>query len=297
MILHIKAVGATDIPKMDVIGKADPYLSIKYNKSDKPLKTSYCKKTYSPIWDEEFHLPVDNNDFIHMELIDYDKLTDDDLISTRDFPIQSFQLGKIYDDWFDFFPAPKIPKPGKVHLVFHLANNDDKPFVPSVKKEKAKNVFHKLKHQSITQQQYEEFRESFNEIDEDNNGSITLEETKKFLEKIGVNHVFAPLAFEVCNKDPNGSIKFDEFAPFYQILDDIGKDQNYIYRLLFTKLDEDKSGYLELKEVLQLLFFFGGDDWNEDDAQRFIENHDSNNDGKLNFDELCSLINDELDDN
>ncbi|KAK8892468.1 Protein Aster-C [Tritrichomonas musculus] len=296
MILHIKVVAATDIPKMDVIGKADPYLTIKYNKSKKEMKTSYCKQTYSPIWNEEFHVPVDIDGLIHMELFDWDKVTKDDLISTKDFPINTFQEGKISDDWYEFVPEPKIKKPGKVHLVFHLASKDQTPFVKN-SQSKTKNNFYMLKPKLVTDEQYEFLLEAFNEIDEDHNGNINLSETKNFLEKIGVNHVFAPLAFEICDKNQNSTITFDEFRPFYKLLGDIEKDRSTIYKVLFDKFDSDKNGYLDKKEVVRLLFFFGGDDWNEDDAIRFIDNHDTNNDGKLNFNELCNLIEDEISNN
>lgn len=294
MKLHIKAIGANEVPKMDVFGKADPYLIINYSKTEKPLQSTICYKTFSPIWNEEFHISVKNDDVVHFELMDFDKMKADDVISTRDFPISSFKLGKVVDDWYDFYPAKGVPKPGKVHLVFHLAKEGDKPFVHSEPEAKSKNIYYKIKHQSFTPAQMEQLKECFEEIDEDHNGSITLEETKSFLEKIGINHVFASLAFEICNKKPTDSITFEEFGPFYKLLDDIDNDNSVVYRTLFKNIDEDNNGYLDKQEVVKLLQFFGGDDWDEDDAERFIENHDKNGDGKLSFEEVAEMIDDEL---
>lgn len=290
MILHIKAVGAIDIPKMDTFGKADPYLKITDNKSQKTYKTSYCKQTYTPIWDEEFHIPVENNaeDFIHFSLIDWDPFPKHDLISTRDFPISSFEIGRVTDNFYDFFPANKVKKPGKVHLVFHLALPDQKPF------ENTKKTLHSLPTVKFAKEQQENLQEAFDEIDQDHSGSIDLTETKGFLEKIGINSCFAPLAFEICGKKLDSSIKFDEFKPFYEALNNMNNDKLCIYRILFDKFDADHSGFLDKSEVVKLLCFFGGDDWDEDDAERFIENHDTNNDGQLDFEELCELIEDEM---
>lgn len=293
MILHIKVIGANGIPKMDICGKADPYIVINYSKTKKPLKTEIKKKTFTPVWNEKFEIPVNENDAIHFEMIDYDRFKSDDLISTRDFPIAQFKLGKVTDDWYDFFPAKKVKEGGRVHLVFHLANKGDKPFTNTLPRAKTKNISYKIKHMAFTPAQLEQLKESFDEIDTDNSGSISLEETKNFMEKIGINHIFAPLAFDICNKDPKDEITFEEFGPFYKLLDELGQDPSCIYRSLFDKLDEDNSGYLEKKEVLKLLYFFGGDEWDEDDAERFIEKHDTNGDGKLDFNEVCQMIDDE----
>lgn len=92
----------------------------------------------------------------------------------------------------------------------------------------------------------------------------------------------------------DSSIKFDEFKPFYDAVNELQRDQSSIYRYLFDKFDTDHSGFLDKSEVVHLLYFFGGDDWNEDDAERFIDNHDEDHDGKLNFDELCNLLDDEM---
>lgn len=290
MILHIKAVGAINIPKMDLFGKADPYLKISYSRSDKIYKTSYCKQTFSPNWNEEFHIPVESNpeSVLHFELVDWDPLPKHDLISTRDFLITSFEVGQITDDWFDFNAAAKVPKPGKVHLVFHLALPDQQPFVQAEKK------LCRLPSVNFEPDQYQELKEAFDEIDEDKSGNINLTETKLFLEKTGINSSFAPLAFEICDKSLDSSIKFDEFKPFYDAINELQRDQSSIYRYLFDKFDTDHSGFLDKSEVVHLLYFFGGDDWNEDDAERFIDNHDEDHDGKLNFDELCNLLDDEM---
>lgn len=133
MILHIKAVEAKDVPKMDLIGKCDPFLCFRTNLSSQEWKTKVIKKTYTPEWNEEFHIPITSNmdELLHIELYDQDTFTKNDLISTRDFPVNDFQIGQVTDEWYDFAPAPKIPKGGKVRLIFHLANSGDEAFIAS----------------------------------------------------------------------------------------------------------------------------------------------------------------------
>lgn len=132
MILHIRAIEARDLPKMDAVGKADPYLTFQLDQSPEIFKTNFVKQTFDPVWNEVFHIPIyDGKDnILHVELFDMDKVSADDLISTRDFEVNNFKVGEVTDNWFDFFAAPKAEKPGKVHLIFHLANPEDEPFVP-----------------------------------------------------------------------------------------------------------------------------------------------------------------------
>lgn len=40
-------------------------------------------------------------------------------------------------------------------------------------------------------------------------------------------------------------------------------------------------------KLVKLLWFFGGNEWKKEDIKNFIDNHDRNNDGKLNFEKVC----------
>lgn len=130
--LYIRAVEATDIPKMDAFGKCDPYLVFKLNSdTTETWKTKHIQQTYEPHWDEIFRIPIKSGNAVntlHAELYDYDSLSSDDPISSHDFQISTSQLGKVIDEWYDFFPLPKVKKGGRVHLIFHLANENDFAF-------------------------------------------------------------------------------------------------------------------------------------------------------------------------
>ena len=290
MILHVKAVGAVDLPKMDVIVKVDPYLVLTNSKTKEQYKTKVIKKTYSPIWNAEFHIPVEKSPdcFIHAELFDWDRASTNELISTRDFPISLFKSGVVVDDWFEFKAAKKVPKPGKVHFIFHLSLPSQKTFQSSQKS------LYRLPKINIAPKEFVSLEEAFREIDTDQSGSIDLQETKNFLQKIGINQAFAQLAYEICGKSADSEISFDEFYPFYKALNHINNDPSCVYRLLFDKFDTDHTGYLEKNEVVKLLCFFGGDEWSKEAVENFIDNHDGNNDGKLTFEEICHLFDDEI---
>lgn len=122
MELHIRAVEATEVPKMDAIGKSDPYLKFNLSTSSQEWKTKHKNNTDKPVWNEEFHLPITSsmNDQLTISLYDKDDISKDDLISTMSFNVRNFQVGKIVDQWYTFQPAKGVKNPGKVRLVFHL---------------------------------------------------------------------------------------------------------------------------------------------------------------------------------
>ena len=95
------------------------------------MSKKYKKNTDIPVWNEEFHLPITSNmgDVLHVELYDKDDVSKDDIISTMDFRVNSFPVGKVTDTWYNFNPAKGVKSGGKVRLVFHLDRSGQTPFI------------------------------------------------------------------------------------------------------------------------------------------------------------------------
>ena len=131
MILHIRAVEAAEVPKMDVCGKSDPYLVFTLSTSSQKWKTKTKKNTVTPVWNEEFHLPITSNmtDELHVEMFDQDDISKDDQISTMNFKVREFPVGKVTDSWYNFQPVKGVKNGGKVRLVFHLDRSGQDAFI------------------------------------------------------------------------------------------------------------------------------------------------------------------------
>lgn len=121
MELHIRAVEASEIPNMDVVGKSDPYLKFTLSTSSQKWKTKSKGNAASPVWNEEFHLPITSalNDILEIKLYDED-ISKDDLISTRRFSVSDMQIGQVIDAWYSFRPEEGVKSGGKIRLIFHL---------------------------------------------------------------------------------------------------------------------------------------------------------------------------------
>ena len=133
MILHLKVVEAVDIPKMDIISKSDPYCIVSLSNSVNRQRTKTIDNTDHPVWNQEFHFPIKHNSnntpvSISITVYDEDTFSKDDIISSIEIPVNDYLVGRVYDEWYSLYPAKKVKKGGRIHLVVHVAPKDAKPF-------------------------------------------------------------------------------------------------------------------------------------------------------------------------
>lgn len=130
--LHVRVIEATDLPKMDVLGKIDPYCILYSSSSSKKQKTKTIKKNYNPKWNQDFTFPVANLqvDKLHIELFDYDEIGSDDAVSKMDLPISQFPIGQVVDQWYNMAPVKGVKKGGRLHLNVQVAPANVAPFSP-----------------------------------------------------------------------------------------------------------------------------------------------------------------------
>ena len=81
MKLHLRIIEADNIPKMDILGKADPYVVVSFTISKDTDQTEVIDKTYTPKWDKQMELRISSIDeSVVFQLKDHDKVSKDDLI-------------------------------------------------------------------------------------------------------------------------------------------------------------------------------------------------------------------------
>lgn len=138
MNLHIKVIEAVDVPKMDVFSKSDPYCVISLTGFPGRKRTKTIQNTDHPVWNEEFHFPIQNkknapfNDFgsikISVTLFDEDTFSKDDAISSIEISLNDYIVGRIYDEWYSLFPFKKLKEGGRIHMMVNVLPKDIKPF-------------------------------------------------------------------------------------------------------------------------------------------------------------------------
>lgn len=128
--LHVRAIEAQDLPKMDTFGRCDCYLIFSLDSNAHKFRGKTIKNNYNPRWNQDFHLRVSNfaSDSLNIKLMDEDAI-EDDPVGHLKIPLCSFTPNQVYDKWFDPTPAKHVKKAGRLHLMIHLAADGVQPFV------------------------------------------------------------------------------------------------------------------------------------------------------------------------
>lgn len=98
--LHIKICEARNVLKMDLGGRADPYVTLRLKSQDNKdiQKTSAIPNTLNPIWNQEFDIfVVDLNDVLLINMYDADIKYVDKMMNELQIPVNTWSIGGSLD--------------------------------------------------------------------------------------------------------------------------------------------------------------------------------------------------------
>ena len=126
--IHLK--NATNLPSADSNGLSDPYCLFTILNTKTSIKSRRIDKCLNPKWDEYFHIPINslNSDILRLEVIDWDKIGKDDKLCMIDFPLSTFEFGKIYNDIYSLTPLEGRSGGSKIELSFQITPPSVVPF-------------------------------------------------------------------------------------------------------------------------------------------------------------------------
>ncbi|KAK4371731.1 hypothetical protein RND71_007115 [Anisodus tanguticus] len=122
---------------------------------------------------------------------------------------------------------------------------------------KLKKIAVRVIAESLSAEEIAGLKEMFKMIDTDNSGSITLEELKKGLEKVGANLKDSEITslMQAADIDNSGTIDYGEFIAAMLHLNKIHKEDHMYAAFLY--FDQDGSGYITKDELQQACEKFG----------------------------------------
>ncbi|XP_021772196.1 calcium-dependent protein kinase 17-like [Chenopodium quinoa] len=131
-------------------------------------------------------------------------------------------------------------------------------------------------------------KEMFKSMDADNSGSITLEELKQGMQKQGtkLSEYEVKQLMEAADADGNGTIDYEEFITATMHMNRMDREE-HLYTA-FQYFDKDNSGYITMEELEQALQEFGMHDGR--DIKEIVSEVDSDNDGRINYDEFVAMM-------
>ena len=150
-----------------------------------------------------------------------------------------------------------------------------------------------LQHQNkmtsgLTQAQIDEFKEAFQLFDKNGDGTIQANELIEVMKSINITATTEEILDMIkdVDTDGDGNISFDEFVVMMQK----GGDEDLELREAFNVFDKDKNGEIDREELKDVLKTLTGVSHSEAEIDLMIKEADTNNDGKVNFQEFKKMM-------
>ncbi|KAG9133586.1 hypothetical protein Leryth_016532 [Lithospermum erythrorhizon] len=130
-------------------------------------------------------------------------------------------------------------------------------------------------------------KELFKMIDTDDSGTITFEELKDGLRRVGSDLMESEIKdlMEAADIDNSGTIDYGEFLAATVHLNKLEREENLVSA--FSFFDKDGSGYITIDEIQQACKEFGLSELNLDEMIREV---DQDNDGQIDYSEFAAMM-------
>ncbi|OMO79639.1 hypothetical protein CCACVL1_13526 [Corchorus capsularis] len=153
---------------------------------------------------------------------------------------------------------------------------------------KLKKVALKVIAENLSEEEIIGLKEMFKSMDTDNSGTITYEELKAGLPKLGTRLSESEVRqlMEAADVDGNGAIDYIEFITATMHMNRMERE-DHLYTA-FQYFDKDNSGYITMEELEQALKKYNMGD--EKTIKEIIAEVDTDRDGRINYDEFVAMM-------
>ncbi|KAK4491935.1 hypothetical protein RD792_002717 [Penstemon davidsonii] len=153
---------------------------------------------------------------------------------------------------------------------------------------KLKKLALKVIAQSLSEEEIRGLKSMFTNMDTDQSGTITYEELKSGLARLGskLSETEVKQLMEAADVDGNGTIDYIEFITATMHRHRLERDEHLFGAFQF--FDKDSSGYITRDELENAMKEYGMGD--EGTIKEIISEVDTDNDGKINYEEFCAMM-------
>ncbi|KAH7856743.1 hypothetical protein Vadar_005046 [Vaccinium darrowii] len=153
---------------------------------------------------------------------------------------------------------------------------------------KLKQLALKVIAENLSEEEIKGLKSMFTNIDTDNSGTITYEELRTGLARLGsrLSEVEVKQLMEAADVDGNGTIDYIEFITATMHRHKLEREE-HLFKA-FQYFDTDRSGFITRDELETAMKEYGmGDDATIKDI---ISEVDTDNDGRINYEEFCAMM-------
>ncbi|EYU17566.1 hypothetical protein ABFS82_03G074800 [Erythranthe guttata] len=153
---------------------------------------------------------------------------------------------------------------------------------------KLKKLALKVIAENMSEEEIKGLRQMFNNMDTDGSGTITYEELRTGLSKLGskLSESEIQQLMEAADVDKNGTIDYIEFITATMHRHRLDKEEN-LYKA-FQYFDKDNSGFITRDELRQAMTQYGIGD--EETIDEVLDDVDIDKDGRINYDEFKAMM-------
>jgi len=153
---------------------------------------------------------------------------------------------------------------------------------------KLKKMALKVIASNLNEEEIKGLKQMFMNMDTDNSGTITYEELKAGLAKLGskLSEAEVKQLMEAADVDGNGSIDYVEFITATMHRHKLERDE-YLFKA-FQYFDKDNSGFITRDELESALIEHEMGDTST--IKEIISEVDTDNDGRINYEEFCAMM-------
>lgn len=153
---------------------------------------------------------------------------------------------------------------------------------------KLKQLALKVIAENLSEEEIKGLKAMFTNIDTDNSGTITYEELRTGLARLGstLSEVEVKQLMEAADVDGNGTIDYIEFITATMHRHKLEREE-HLFKA-FQYFDTDRSGFITRDELETAMKEYGmGDDAT---IKEIISEVDADNDGRINYEEFCAMM-------
>lgn len=141
--------------------------------------------------------------------------------------------------------------------------------------------------QSMSEEEIAGLRNIFKIMDVDGSGTITFEELKLGLQKVGSSMKESDVRdlMDAADVDKSGTIDYGEFLAATINMNKVEREENML--AAFRYLDKDNSGYITGEELQNACIEFNMGDMSIEDLMRDV---DLDHDGRIDYQEFLTMM-------
>lgn len=142
--------------------------------------------------------------------------------------------------------------------------------------------------EALSEEEIKGLKTMFANMDTDKSGTITYEELKTGLARLGskLSETEVKQLMDAADVDGNGTIDYIEFISATMHRYRLERDE-HLYKA-FQYFDKDNSGYITRDELETAMKDYGIGD--EASIKEIISEVDTDNDGRINYEEFCTMM-------